>query len=45
MAKNKQDKFEDWIDNCPSFEKDCTDSWEEKEEDGASNRILFTTLY
>ena len=39
IDKNKQDKFEDWMDNCPAFEKDCTDSWEENEEDGSKTLV------
>ena len=31
-----QDKFEDWMDNSPAYEKDCTDMWEEEEDDGST---------
>ena len=39
MDKTKQDKFEDWIVNCPAFEHDCTEEWEEKEEDGSKTLV------
>lgn len=32
--ETQQEKFANWMDNCPAFEKDCTDDWEEDEGDG-----------
>ena len=34
-----QDKFENWMDNSPAFDKDCTDMWEEKEDDGSTTLV------
>lgn len=37
--KTQQEKFEDWIVNCPAFEKDCTDSWGKNEDDGTITNV------
>lgn len=37
--KTQQAKFEDWIVNCPAFEKDCTDAWEKSEDDGTITNV------
>ena len=34
-----QDKFENWMDNSPAYEKDCTDMWEEEEDDGSTTIV------
>ncbi len=39
MAEKKQDKFEDWIVNCPAFEYDCTEKWVEKEDNGTKTLV------
>ena len=33
------EKFDHWLDKSPAFEKDCTDSWEETEEDGSKTLV------
>ena len=38
--KNKEEDFVDWLDNCPAFEKDCTDSWEEKDNEDNDVKVL-----
>ena len=37
--KTQQEKFANWMDNCPAFEKDCTDAWEENEDDGTITNV------
>lgn len=39
MTEKKQDKFEDWIVNCPAFEYDCTEEWVEKEDNGTKTLV------
>ena len=37
--ETQQDKFEDWIVNCPAFEYDCTEEWVEKEDNGTKTLV------
>ena len=39
MAKTGWEKFDDWLDVCPAFEKDCTDSWVEEEDNGTKTLV------
>ena len=39
-SKNTEKNFVDWLENCSAFEKGCTDSWEEKDNEGNDVKVL-----
>ena len=39
--KTQQEEFAIWMANCPAFEKDCTDAWEENEEGDITNVYCY----